>query len=179
LHLLVFKGKAPFLRPRCATKFALPQSTGFEFRHQPFDLLAASPLPNASLSDFHHAGSNGYGALTFSYASRSEIPACGQGRLDGEFRPGAKMFRAAFRWAFSEWAHPHASKPLALYGSRRTKMWGNPRLSQMTTSISFTNPSVSNDNIQGGLLAAESRISLGGILQSDALNKVGGKNSLY
>ena len=32
------------------TKFALPQSTGFEFCHQPSDLLAASPLPNANLS---------------------------------------------------------------------------------------------------------------------------------
>jgi hypothetical protein len=39
------------------TKFALPQSTAFEFRHQPFDLLAASPLPNANLSDFRHVDS--------------------------------------------------------------------------------------------------------------------------
>jgi hypothetical protein len=37
------------------TKFAPPQSTGFEFRHQSFDLLAVSPLPNANLSDFRHA----------------------------------------------------------------------------------------------------------------------------
>jgi hypothetical protein len=37
------------------TKFAPPQSTGFEFPHQSFDLLAASPLPNANLSDFRHA----------------------------------------------------------------------------------------------------------------------------
>jgi hypothetical protein len=48
----------------------------------------------------------------------------------------------------------------------------------MTTPISFTNPSVSNNNIQGGLLETEYRISLGGILQSDALNKVGGKKYL-
>jgi hypothetical protein len=40
-----------------ATKFAPPQSAGFEFRHQLFDLLAASPLPNANLSDFCHADS--------------------------------------------------------------------------------------------------------------------------
>jgi hypothetical protein len=39
------------------TKFAPAQSTGFEFRHQPFDLLAASPLPNANLFDFRHANS--------------------------------------------------------------------------------------------------------------------------
>jgi hypothetical protein len=39
------------------TKFAPPQSTGFEFCHQPSDLLAASPFPNANLSDFHHADS--------------------------------------------------------------------------------------------------------------------------
>src|SRR6476660_6904499 len=39
------------------TKFAPPQSAGFEFRHQLFDLLAASPLPNANLSDFCHADS--------------------------------------------------------------------------------------------------------------------------
>ncbi|MGA8658910.1 MAG: hypothetical protein WB586_22495, partial [Chthoniobacterales bacterium] len=37
------------------TKFAPPQSTGFEFSYQSFDLLAASPLPNAYLSDFRHA----------------------------------------------------------------------------------------------------------------------------
>ena len=29
----------------------------FEFRHQPLDLLAASPPPNANLSDFGHADS--------------------------------------------------------------------------------------------------------------------------
>jgi hypothetical protein len=40
-----------------ATKFAPPQSTGFEFRRQSFDFLAASPLPNANLSDFRHADS--------------------------------------------------------------------------------------------------------------------------
>jgi hypothetical protein len=40
-----------------ATKFAVPQSIGFEFPHQSFDLLAASPLPNANLSDFRHADS--------------------------------------------------------------------------------------------------------------------------
>jgi hypothetical protein len=39
------------------TKFAPPQPTGFEFPHQSLDLLAASPLPNASLSDFRHADS--------------------------------------------------------------------------------------------------------------------------
>jgi hypothetical protein len=39
------------------TKFTPQQPTGFEFRHQPFDLLAASPLPNANLSDFRHADS--------------------------------------------------------------------------------------------------------------------------
>jgi len=39
------------------TKFASPQSTGFEFPHQSFDLLAASPLPNANLSDFRDANS--------------------------------------------------------------------------------------------------------------------------
>jgi hypothetical protein len=39
------------------TKFTPPQPTGFEFRHQPFDLLAALPLPNANLSDFRHADS--------------------------------------------------------------------------------------------------------------------------
>jgi hypothetical protein len=39
------------------TKFAPPQSTAFEFPHQLFDLLAASPLPNANLSDFRHADS--------------------------------------------------------------------------------------------------------------------------
>ena len=33
------------------------QTAGFEFRHQMFDLLAASPLPNANLSDFRHADS--------------------------------------------------------------------------------------------------------------------------
>jgi len=37
------------------TKFTPPQPTGFEFRHQSFDLLAASPLPNPNLSDFRHA----------------------------------------------------------------------------------------------------------------------------
>jgi hypothetical protein len=37
------------------TKFTPPQPTGFEFRHQPFDLLAASPPSNANLSDFRHA----------------------------------------------------------------------------------------------------------------------------
>ena len=37
------------------TKFAPPQPTGFEFRHQLFDLLAASPLLNANFSDFRHA----------------------------------------------------------------------------------------------------------------------------
>jgi hypothetical protein len=39
------------------TKFTPPQSTGFEFCHQAFDLLAASPLLNANLSDFRHADS--------------------------------------------------------------------------------------------------------------------------
>src|SRR5260370_27130225 len=39
------------------TKFAPAQSTAFEFRHQSFDLLAASPLPNANLFDFRHADS--------------------------------------------------------------------------------------------------------------------------
>jgi hypothetical protein len=39
------------------TKFAPPQPTGFEFSHQSLDLLAASPLPNANLSDFRHADS--------------------------------------------------------------------------------------------------------------------------
>jgi hypothetical protein len=39
------------------TKFTPPQPTGFEFRHQAFDLLAASPLPKANLSDFRHANS--------------------------------------------------------------------------------------------------------------------------
>jgi hypothetical protein len=39
------------------TKFAPPQSTGFEFPHQSFDLLAASSLPNANLSDFRHVDS--------------------------------------------------------------------------------------------------------------------------
>jgi hypothetical protein len=39
------------------TKFASARSTGFKFRHQSFDLLAASPLPNASLSDFRHTDS--------------------------------------------------------------------------------------------------------------------------
>ena len=39
------------------TRFTPSQSTGFEFRHQPFDLLAASPLPNVNLSDFRHAHS--------------------------------------------------------------------------------------------------------------------------
>jgi hypothetical protein len=39
------------------TKFAPPQPTGFEFPHQSLDLLAASPLPNANLSDFRHADS--------------------------------------------------------------------------------------------------------------------------
>jgi hypothetical protein len=37
------------------TKFTPPQPTDFEFRHQPFDLLAASPPSNANLSDFRHA----------------------------------------------------------------------------------------------------------------------------
>jgi hypothetical protein len=37
------------------TKFTPLQPTGFEFRHQTFDLLAASPLANANLSDFRHA----------------------------------------------------------------------------------------------------------------------------
>ena len=37
------------------TKFTPPKPTGFEFRHQAFDLLAASPLPNANHSDFRHA----------------------------------------------------------------------------------------------------------------------------
>jgi hypothetical protein len=37
------------------TKFAPPQSTGFEFPHQSFGLLAASPFPNTYLSDFRHA----------------------------------------------------------------------------------------------------------------------------
>jgi hypothetical protein len=37
------------------TKFAPPQSTGFEFPDQSFDLLAVSPPPNANLSDFGHA----------------------------------------------------------------------------------------------------------------------------
>jgi hypothetical protein len=36
------------------TKFTPPQPTGFEFRHQPFGLLAASPPSNANLSDFRH-----------------------------------------------------------------------------------------------------------------------------
>jgi hypothetical protein len=57
-------------------------------------------------------------------------------------------------------------------------MRGNPRLSQMTTSISFTNPSVSNNNIQGGLLSHRVQDILGGILQSDALNKVGAQRYL-
>jgi hypothetical protein len=35
--------------------FAPPQPTDFEFRHQSLDLLAASPLQNAYLSDFRHA----------------------------------------------------------------------------------------------------------------------------
>jgi hypothetical protein len=39
------------------TKFTPLQSAGFEFRHQPFDLLAASPLSDANLSDFCHADS--------------------------------------------------------------------------------------------------------------------------
>jgi hypothetical protein len=39
------------------TKFAPPQSTGFEFPHQSFDLLAVLPLPNANLSDFRRADS--------------------------------------------------------------------------------------------------------------------------
>jgi hypothetical protein len=39
------------------TKFAPPQSTAFEFRHQSFDLLPASPLPKANLFDFRHAHS--------------------------------------------------------------------------------------------------------------------------
>jgi hypothetical protein len=39
------------------TKFAPPQSTGFEFPQKSFDLLAASPLPNANLFDFCHANS--------------------------------------------------------------------------------------------------------------------------
>jgi hypothetical protein len=39
------------------TKFAPSQSTGFEFPHQSFHLLAASPLPNANLSDFRHIDS--------------------------------------------------------------------------------------------------------------------------
>jgi hypothetical protein len=39
------------------TKFAPAQSTGFEFRHQPFGLWAASPLPNANLFDFRHPNS--------------------------------------------------------------------------------------------------------------------------
>jgi hypothetical protein len=37
------------LSPRCNVP------TGFEFRHHPFDLLAASELPNANPSDFRHA----------------------------------------------------------------------------------------------------------------------------
>jgi hypothetical protein len=46
----------------------------FEFRHQPLDLLAASPPPNANLSDFGHADS----------ASKTRAPAR-WGSSDGYF----------------------------------------------------------------------------------------------
>src|SRR5260370_20136757 len=65
------------------------------------------------------------------------------------------MTRAAFRSGIlRKWAPPSRKQTAALYGSRRTEMWGNPRLSQMTTPISFTNPSVSNNNIQGSEVGA-------------------------
>ena len=45
------------------TKFTPPQPTDFEFRHQPFDLLAASPPSNANLSDFRHANNASRGSV--------------------------------------------------------------------------------------------------------------------
>src|SRR5262245_3546729 len=50
--------------PQCAqrqimllTKFTPTPSAGFDLLHQPFELLSASPLPNANHSDFRHADS--------------------------------------------------------------------------------------------------------------------------
>jgi len=44
----------PALNYAC-DKIRSAQSTGLEFAHQSFDLLAASPLLNPNLSDFRHA----------------------------------------------------------------------------------------------------------------------------
>jgi hypothetical protein len=46
-----------FLPVGSSLNAAVFRPTGFEFRHQPFDLLAASPLPNVNLSDFRDADS--------------------------------------------------------------------------------------------------------------------------